>query len=147
MNEKYIKGKEYFIKLEYDSQSLNIACGSFGEISILKSPLFELGVKDLQSGICKQIKSSDIWKNITVNEYDGALCITFEAAEDFAIEVKADYDPDGISWYTDVINQNQDLSVMDITYPTPLMTYEDFNLFVPDGCGIVVRDAKNKSYN
>ena len=149
MKEEFISGKNYRVKLEYDEHSLCVAGGSFGEISLAENHLFEIRLKNVNDGACKKITSRNAWSKLDVLEYDKGLKLTFSEPDEIkniAILLNAEYSEAGVLWQTEVINKNPEYSVMDITYPTPKTASDKFSLFLPDGCGIVVADAQDKSY-
>ena len=145
-----LRGNNFTLNIGLGDSFAYIADGFFGEISIEKSPLFWLKLKNAKTGERKEIKSDDGWKNVTETRIQGGIKWTF--SEPFVIpyiqaELKAANDEIGISWYADVKNDNSEWSVMEITYPTPITSAKKFNFFVPDGCGVELKDAGNRSYS
>ena len=150
MNENYITGENFSLKLEYNEHSLSVADGKFGEMTVKRGPLFEFRIKNTENGCCQIIKSDDVWGKITADESTDTKIFSFSepcGVDGIKVTVTAEHDGNGISWQTEVANSNPLWSVMDITYPTPTVTAENFSLFVPDGCGIVIPEANKKSYS
>ena len=150
IKEKCIAGKEYQICLECKEQSAWIENGYFGEISIEKSALFCAKVKNIDTGEYKNIYSDSAWENVRVNRHGDTIKLYFtnpEGISKLLFVVSGIYDEVGISWSVEVINDNCKWSVIEVNYPIPLLRASYFDLFVPDGSGIVIENAGKNGYS
>ncbi len=146
---KCIKGLKYEIGLEVLSNAAWIENGYFGDISIEKCALFQARIKNVDNGECREIQSDSFWKKIIIKHQKNMIAMYFsdpEGIPELMFVVKGSYDLKGISWSVEVINDNSQWSVMEVTYPIPLLRAEFFDLFMPVACGLVVENAGKREY-
>lgn len=144
-----IKGGTYRVDIGYSGSSSVIRGGSFGEIAIEECPVFSARLKNVDSGESVEISSKDVWKKVRLTQLGHTVKLNFSDPLDITeigIDVKAVFDDIGISWYVEVQNDNPVWSVMNVTYPVPLLSGENFDLFVPHGCGFVVKDVGQSNF-
>lgn len=149
MKEFHIESRSYRLSLEYTDQSLWIKEGCFGGISLVKEALFCANIKNIYSGECRCISSDALWKKVSVIHYKHSVVLCFSDPTDISditLTIRGLYDETGISWYSSVCNDNCEWSVISVTYPMLKMRSEKFELFVPDGSGIVIKDAATRGY-
>lgn len=144
-----INGMNYSVTVMYDEHSARIGGGSFGNIAIDKSAFFNATLKNTVTGETRAIDINTIWKEVRVNEYAESIKLYFtdpDGLDWISFCIEGIFDNTGICWSTGVMNDNSEWAVTAVTYTTPKMTANRFNLFVPDGSGIVIEDAGNKGY-
>lgn len=149
MPKKLLISKEkYQIAFEIDGGKLYISGGQFGELSVLKSPLFSARLKNVSSGE-KAFVSSESFKNISLAEGENHISFTLSnpnGIHGITFNVNGEYTDEYILWTVDVKNENSDYSVMEATYPMPRLSSNYFDLFVPGTCGKVIKDAGTRGY-
>lgn len=144
-----IEGANYRVCLETDGASLSVSDGYFGEIKILRSPLFLMQVKHISDGSKAVITSEASWQEIEVVSGSDNYRFTFKdpgGIEGLTVTFWGSADEEGIRWTGAVTNHNADFSVMEITYPRLDVTAPHYDLFVPMMSGIVIPDAGVKGY-
>ena len=125
-----------------------ISAGTFGELQLLTSELFRMEIEN-SAGMTSTVFSSNGWETVDMTQNGQSVCITFvnpDRIEGLSVEVIGEADPDGISWYTNVINNSADYSVTSISYPTPGVTSEVLHLFTPERSGRAVMDAGKNGF-
>ncbi|MBQ3553139.1 MAG: hypothetical protein IJA08_00430 [Clostridia bacterium] len=144
-----LKMSNYEINVRTDSDGAVIESGNFGEVRLLSEPIFRMRIKNIATGESKHISSESGWgkvratKRASVTEF---CFLTPEKMNDIGVFVEARKLSDGVKWSIEVINNNSDFSVMELTYPTPKMTGEKLDYFIPYWCGRVFDDATNKDF-
>ncbi|MBR4949776.1 MAG: hypothetical protein IKZ25_03260 [Clostridia bacterium] len=136
------KGDNYNLVIRKDEKGVYFEKGNFGEIEVLEGPIFSAV---LQNGEEKRELDSYFFKNAEIEKKENEIIIYFNISEiTFIIRGKADNK--GISFTSEVINNNENISVTDLTYTTPILFSEKFDLFEPSVCGRVVKDAGKRGY-
>lgn len=146
---RQICGDEYWVNLKWDAHSAGISAGRFGDICIEEGPLFHAVLKNVHTKEIREVNSQDVWDHIKVKWQENTVYLHFwdqPGIDEIMFVVKGTYDSLGISWTVEVINDNQEWSVMAATYPVPYMMAEYFDIFVPFYSGIVVKDAGKCGY-
>lgn len=151
MNHKLyeVGGKNFQVKFEVSEHSACIAGGYFGEIDLVKFRMFSATLKNINTNEKIEISSQSFWKAVKVEDNSRYIKFRFagpENIENVIFVLKGVKGDNNISWSVDVINDNRDWSVMSVTYPTPLMSAEHFDFFIPLTSGRVIKDAGNKGY-
>lgn len=144
-----IVGKSYSTKIEYDAHSAQISGGNFGNIAIERSALFKATVKSTVSNEIKELGIDTVWRTVRVNEYAQSVKLYFvdpDGLDSITFFIEGIYTETGIRWSSSVMNDNPEWAVTAVTYPAPKMTADHFDLFVPDGSGLVIEDAGSKGY-
>lgn len=139
-----LNGKNFEVDIDMTEHSGRICGGSFGEVKLLSSPLFEMRVKNLSVGGSRQISSFSRWEQVSVSKKFDNFDICFknpEGLKDIAVNMTAKLSDFCIRWSVEVVNNNAEHSVMEATYPTPQMTAEYLDYFVPLKAGVVIPDA------
>lgn len=137
-----LKNSKIDIKIE--NNSAVITGGHFGEIKLLETALFNMRIKNLESSENIFLSSNGSWENVKFSEQDNFKLFCFENPQNIdgiTVFVKAEIKENSISWGVEVVNNNKDFSVMQITYPTPLMTADFYDLFLPLKSGKVRQNA------
>ena len=139
-----LKSRNFCLNINATKNTANIESGTFGEVSLLKAPLFNMRIKRLSNAESCYISSESIWKKIIVNSHEDTTEFIFinpEGISDLSVFVKAKLYDNGILWDIDVANDNDEISVMEISYPTPKMTGEHLDYFIPFHSGKVMKDV------
>lgn len=139
--------KNYLLSVEMYEHGMKIAGGTFGEIKLLPTPIFKMRLKNVKSEENMYVDSTSCWKNVLLKEYENHVDFIFDGLDDVSdvcVIVQAKFSETAVKWTAEVANNNQEFSVMDITYPTPKITASYFNFFLPDNSGVVVEDAGHK---
>ena len=141
------ESKNYKVEINVTENSAAVEGGFFGEVSLLHSELFSLRVKNTQTNESTVVTSENHWEKISIAKSAESVDLVFKNPEQFeniSVTVTAKLNPDGIRWLVDVTNDNNVYSVMEVTYPTPKMTGDYLNYFIPYKAGVVIPDATNK---
>lgn len=144
-----VTGVDYSVKIAYDEHSAWIDGGRFGNIRIEKCDIFKASVKKSDSEETHEIGCNTVWGTVRLDEYAESFKLFLSDPDGIGqlmFVVEGIYNETGIRWSISVINDNLEWSVFDVNYPIPKMAAKHFDLFVPDGCGLVVKDAGSKEY-
>ena len=142
-------GDNYSVRIACDEHSARIDGGRFGTIAIEPCDVFKANLKNPNSDEIREIGSTTVWKTVRLIQYDESFKLYFsdpDGIEQLMFAVEGICDDVGISWSVSVINDNLEWSVFDVNYPIPKLNSDHFDLFVPDGCGLVIKNAGNKGY-
>ena len=142
-----LSGKNFLLNIEVSKNSAAIKSGFFGEVKMLEKSVFRMRVKHLLNDESVILDSLSNWENVSAEKSDSSYIFTFtnpESISGITVSVTAEQDDEGISWSVDVKNHNINYSVMEADYPTPEMTGEYLDYFVPLKSGVVISDATNK---
>ncbi len=149
MEYKYFN-KKWNVNVIVEENSAYIAGGNFGGITLLKTPMFKATIKDLESGEKSVITSENEWKFVDVTQKDEETRFCFKDCKgykDITVIVSAVSKADRLCWEVEVVNTSIDYSVMDITYPTPVISADQFYYFLPRGAGYLLDSEKQKEYS
>lgn len=125
-----------------------ISAGAFGELQLLTSELFRMEI-ETGDGTTSTVFSSGGWESVELEQNGQSFAVTFtnpDKIEGLSVEVIGETDPDGISWYTNVTNDNSDCSVSSVSYPTPGVASETLHLFTPERSGRAIMDAGENGF-
>lgn len=139
----------FSVSIKIDENGAYVSGGQFGDITLDLSPIFVMRIKRLFDGKEFVINSTEGWDRVLLTEKANEKEFVFDkpqGIEDITIFVNASVEEDGIYWTQQVVNDSDEFSVMEITYPTPKTYAEKFDLFVPQNAGFVVEDAGNKIF-
>lgn len=145
-----LTNKYYSVNIDTFEHGATVSNGEFGEIKLLSAPIFDMRIKKLSDNESFLLSSSDGWDSVTVKENNGGLSFCFKkplGIDDICVFVNATVYDCGINWASEVVNDNSGYSVMDITYPTPKMTGDYLNYFIPQNSGFVLDDAGNRNFS
>lgn len=126
---------------------IGIMCGHCGELRILSSPLFTIRVKNIQTKENFWISSLNGWEKTELSTE--MLCFKFENHEELAgitVLISCRKETESLLFETKIINQNDHFSIMDVTYPTPVLSAEYFDVFYPCASGCVAKNAGKESF-
>lgn len=143
-----IKGKRYLLNIAENDGLCFIDSGNLGQFECLKTDIFKIVLRDVSNSSDKTLTSSD-FLCLSVLGSENKLDFVFEGKKEYKnikVYVSVEYDDEKIVWTEKVENTNNDFSVMEITYPVPVLKSEKFNLFHADECGKVVENAGKKKY-
>ncbi len=149
VEEGQMKGIGYQLTLKWHNQAAWIEKGYFGEVVIGESSLFRAVLKNVSNGEYLEVDSESTWEKVRVKNQGNTRVFYFlnpEGIEELMFVIKGVNEERGISWSVEVINDNKAWSVMEVTYPTPSMAAEYFDLFLPFGSGIVIQNAGKRQY-
>ena len=144
------KGADFNVNLYINKDCAYIADGKFGEISLVKSPLFYATFYNCRTEETKKISSADTFDSVCAEKTDGETKICFnnpDGISDIAIELMCSAYELGLEWKAGVINNSSEWSVIKISYPAPVASAPYYDLFVPCTCGRVIEDAGNKKFS
>ena len=138
-----IEKARWSLTLNVAEDGVGITAGHFGELTVEPSELFRLKVENT-SGALEEFDSTSHWETVRFFRADDYLQIWFvnpRADVAITVSVTGRIDERGISWRVDAINSSPDYSIMEATYPTPVVLSETLNLFVPDRSGRAIENA------
>ncbi len=144
-----ITGENYEINISTKDNGAVIENGKFGDAVILKTPLFYMRLKNIETEENVLVDSSKLWESVKVKKIFKNTEFVFEnpnGVKDITVFVCAKEFDGYIEWTQKVINNNDNISVMEITYPTPKVTGEHMNFFLPIHSGKVIEEAQDKEY-
>ncbi|MBO5316568.1 MAG: hypothetical protein J6B48_09090 [Clostridia bacterium] len=144
-----LTGKEYTVYIQKKGNSVNVSGGSFCGISVLKSVLFSALIKNNLTSQTFTVTSESFCR-VEVKEEVNSISFLFSepnGIKNISFNVKAEYNDTFVFWTVDVINKNNDFSVMEVGYPIPVLSAERFDLFVPGASGFVVKDAGVRGFD
>ena len=148
--QKYtVKGLNFEVDFEVLKCSASILSGRFGEISVLKSHLFSAILKNTATKEYKEITSLSNFECVSVSDDEENISFVFENPDGLScllFRITAYKSEKFLEWTAEVINENDNWSVMSISYPTPLLSADYFDLFIPVNCGRVIKNAGNIGY-
>ncbi|MBE7054427.1 MAG: hypothetical protein E7391_09210 [Ruminococcaceae bacterium] len=143
-----LSGKRYLLNIAEKDGVCFIDSGNLGEFECLKTHIFEITLRNLSNNEEVVITSTE-FMCLSVIEDKNKFGFVFEGKNEYKnikVYVNAVFDEEKIIWTENVENKNEDFSVMEITYPLPVMKNEKFNLFHADESGKVVENAGKKEY-
>ena len=144
-----ITGQNYEVTIRVNDTGAVIENGKFGDARILETPLFCMRLKNIETEENVLVDSSALWESVKGKKIRKSTEFVFEnpkGVKDITVFVCAKELDGGIEWTQKVINNNDSLSVMEITYPTPKITGEHMNFFLPIHSGKVIEEAQDKDY-
>ena len=144
-----ISGNDFFVDIQINEDGANISAGRFGDMSLLSSPVFEMRLKKLENGENILLSSDSGWGRVEFKENEDCRELIFDnpcGISDITVFVNANVYEHGIYWTEQVVCDSNEYSVMEITYPTPKIHAQYFNLFVPQNSGFVVEDAGKQTF-
>lgn len=145
-----IKNPNYNIKIRLNEKSAWFESGKFGDVSFLKNEIFTAELKNVFTKDKITVSSLSNFKEIKVNEIESQLILTFiepNLIEGLIFIVKGEFDEKGVSWFIEAQNQSIRYAVVSLSYPTPKMTAEKYDVFLPYASGRVLKDAQNIKYS
>lgn len=138
------EGRNYRLALSKTESGIAITDGFFGEVQIARGELFKLRMKHAETGEERILTSMDGWEHVDVSEKGDETLFVFSraaACENIAVTISAAPDEDGISFGGGIQNDNAEWSAMELSYPTPLVSGDALDLFVPAENGLVIKKA------
>ncbi len=140
-----IDKSKYSVSFSVKKNSLCVKSGAFEDMQVLESPLFYVRLKNVKSGEDLEISSTTEWATVSVEQTEADeyafRFVTPKNVALFCITLNAKADETGVSWNTEVFNDNEEWSVMEITYPSLEVGAEYFDLFMPRTCGCIIKNA------
>lgn len=126
--------------------------GQFKDIIVKPSSLFTIQAKNTATKEVLWLEAKSGWGKTSAEKKENETLFTLSDNKDFpALTVKVSFKTEGNALLVcaEVENNNDTLSVMDITYPVPNLCAEGFDLFYPQASGCVVKNAGEKglTYN
>ena len=113
-----IKKDNWSICVETLGNSAKISGGNFGSLTLKECPLFTAELKEITSGKTKTVTSCDNLKKLDFKKDESQFELSFEITDNVYIVVSALFDDKGISWETNVVNNSDDVTVLNVSYPT-----------------------------
>ena len=127
-----LKGNNYCINLAVSEHNACIEGGSFGEISLCKTVLFDMRIKRMSDGESISVGSMSNWANVTFAQYATTAEIYFaepDGISDIGVLLCAKIEENGVKWSVEVTNDNCGMSVMEVKYPMPRVKGKDIDFF------------------
>ncbi len=143
-----IEKENFSLFFEKNAGGAYIDGGCFGNITVGKSPLFTISLREIEGKRDFSLSSESGWSGVTVRERGGQLQFFFRGYEgdiDLAVCVTATASARGVSFDTNVSNLDSRYSVMEASYPIPTVKNDTFDLFVSSGPGRVIKDFRHKT--
>jgi len=145
----FLHKASWSLALSATDDGISFTDGRFGELAVCPSPVFHLTLEDT-SGNTFSVDSASGWNKVRCTHDETSVKFWMSKPGqygDITVVITGLADENGISWYTDVINESGRYSVAEITYPTPVITGKTLHLFLPDCCGRAILNAgKNGFY-
>ena len=142
-----IERESFSVRFEKNANGAYVTDGRFGAISIGRTPLFTVTVRELATKEDSVFSSMDGWGEVTVRERGGQVRFFFRGHEsgiDLAVAVTANPTEKGVTFETDISNLDDRYSVMEASYPIPTVENDIFDLFITSGPGRVIKDFRHK---
>ncbi len=139
-----LSGEHWELVLSSDNTGVSIINGRFYGVALTRSPLFVMRVQ-FADGITRALTSSAEWAYTTIDLCDMCPVYTFVGGEELSglvVEVVIRTSSDGVTFDVAVENDNADISVMELSYPTPHMTAPSYDLFLPIRTGELLEHAE-----
>ncbi len=139
-----LSGNNFDVNIEVNDHSAFICGGHFGEVGLLTAPVFQMRIKNLADGKSVSVSSLSEWEKVVLLKKAEGCDLVFKnplGIADLTVFVTAKPSDLGIRWSVEVANDNSEHSVMETTYPTPKMTGDYLDYFVPLKSGVVIPDA------
>lgn len=144
-----VKNKETSIELSFEEHGASILTGNIGHFEILPAPIFKALTKK-KNGESLEISSLSDWQRVELKvNGDNAemLFVSHESIKELSVVIGLKCENDSMVWCTKVINNSIQWSVMSISYPTPIIKREKYDLFIPRFGGRIIKDASNMDYS
>lgn len=144
-----VNGEHYEIRFQVTEHAAFLESGWFGQIKLLRSPLFAAQLKHIPTGELREITAETHWQLIHAEDNTCWIRLTLcnpEGIDQLLFVLEGSKAPDGIAWRVEVINDNPQWSVMSVSYPAPRMHAEYFDFFIPMTCGRVIKNAGKRGY-
>ena len=154
-----IQKPNWSLTVSADDHGATVTGGHFGALSVLESPLFSMKYAPVKESAYRraapddgitEITSACGWESVRSVCSDTLLQFWFSGPDgtaDLTVVITGAIDDLGISWKCDVINNNPDLTVHEITYPTPRVTGTPLHLFLPDCSGRALTDVGTRGFS
>ncbi len=148
-----IQKTDWTMTVSAGEHGVSVTDGTFGGLRLLPSPLFVMRYAPVQVHTVRRANSNDGIMEITsADGWDSVRTVCSEALlqfwfssphglSDLTVVLTGSVDERGISWRCEVINNNPDVSVHEITYPTPTVCGCPLHFFLPDCSGRAIADA------
>ncbi|MBR4753303.1 MAG: hypothetical protein IK077_16260 [Thermoguttaceae bacterium] len=136
------------LTIEQTSDGARFLSGKFGDLDVLPGEIFRIRIED-KDGNSEVVASESDWRETNVERTDDLLKLRFSSPkgrENISVEITGELDDQGVSWSVDVENESQEYSVVEASYPFPIVAGKPLNLFVPDRCGRAIIDAGTKGF-
>ena len=154
-----IQKPNWSLTVSTDDHGATVTGGHFGALSVLESPLFSMKYAPVKESAYRraapddgitEITSACGWESVRSVCSDTLLQFWFSGPDgtaDLTVVITGTIDDLGISWKCDVINNNPERTVHEITYPTPRVTGTPLHLFLPDCSGRALTDVGTRGFS
>lgn len=154
-----IQKPNWSLTVAIDDHGATVTGGHFGALSVLESPLFSMKYAPVKESAYRraapddgitEITSACGWESVRSVCSDTLLQFWFSGPDgtaDLTVVITGTIDDLGISWKCDVINNNPERTVHEITYPTPRVTGTPLHLFLPDCSGRALTDVGTRGFS
>lgn len=143
---KNYDGNNFSVDIEISENSASICGGFFGEVQVLQSELFFIRIKNVNTNEFVTISSLDVWDSV---ECAGGKIVFKNPSgiNDITAQINAVLRTDALEWICKVDNKNEEFSVMEISYPVPVVSSKSVSAFVPTTSGRVIKNFDKNSYS
>lgn len=144
MKEINIKQDAYWLTLTSDGHTLRVSDGAFSDLRVCEAPLFSLRVRRVGGEGEQWLDSASAWASVDVAQTETGYRFTFCdpcGICGFRVTLAAEVTERGIYWTAEVVNESDEWSAMEMSYPSVTLCASRFDLFVPKNSGMVIADA------
>ena len=136
------------INFSCDGHSLKTEGGKLGAFNLAPSSLFDITLKKIGTGETLTLDSSSYWQKISTQkgEFFTVRFCDPEGIKGLTVTVKARTENDAVVFNVSVNAENDDVSVLNVSYPLPVLTTTNFDLFIPNGCGREIKNAGDRDF-
>ncbi len=154
-----IQKQNWSLTLAVSDHGVSVSDGTFGALRLLPSPLFSMKYAPVQENTVRyakpddgitEIPSADGWGSVRTVCSDSLLQFWFCApggVSEITVVLTGKIDDRGISWSCEIINNNPDYSVHEITYPSPCVTGKPLHAFIPDCSGRALMNVGESGFS
>lgn len=142
-----IEKRTYALTFEKIEGGIRIKEGRFGALRLASSKLFCATLRHIETKEELLLCSDKGFREATVRKGDTQLRFFFRGHEsgiDVCFTVTADISENGVTFHTEVSNLDSRYSVMEVSYPYPVIENDRFDLFVSSGPGRVIEDFRHR---
>lgn len=135
--------KKFYIDLSIEIHGGRIVGGKMGDFSVFSSPLFVAQIQN-RAGEAATIKSSEQWDTVSLSQSRKESEFVFSGYNgipELCVMIQVRKERGCLIWKVKVLNDSPEWSVMRISYPMPVLGQENFEMFVPQFGGRIVRNA------
>ncbi len=145
-----IQKPSYSLAFRVTEHGATILSGDFAGVSLLETSLFNLYITDVTENKSMLVKTLDGWEKVSCRQFGDSYKFYFrnpEGVGDLMVIYTANCDDTGVSWECEVVNDADFITVDEITYPTPRVSGDPLDLFLPDQSGRHIENVGNAPFS